>query len=372
MAERRGLALTVWISMMRNVPKYTGSAQALSEGKVPVGSFGERLRREREMRGVSLDDIAEGTKIGTRLLRALEEERFQLLPGGIFNKGFVRAYAKYLGLNEDEAVADYLEAAGETTPDPRVIAEQNSSRIDRSGGDASESHRAGFPIIPVLILLLVIAAGAGGWQIYKERMRDREAKRQASSSVAVTTPAVAATPAATGAAAAASPSTPSDTSATVTGTPSSAAKTGVQASPTTAPSVDLNSPLAKAGGSSANEHLVPSPVVAKPTVPAVASPDSSTGVANSATAQSFEVTIHAKDRAWVSIKSDGKFIVRGIIGPPDVKTIRANDQIVFWTGNAGAVEVSFNGQPVALTGGPNQEGVLVFNSHGAVSPKLAQ
>ena len=127
------------------------------------------------MRGVSLDDIAEGTKIGTRLLRALEQEHFELLPGGIFNKGFVRAYAKYLGLNEEEAVADYLEAAGEITPDPRVIADQNSSRIDRSGGDASESHHSAFPLIPVLILLLVIAAGAGGWQIYHERVRERVA-----------------------------------------------------------------------------------------------------------------------------------------------------------------------------------------------------
>src|SRR5664279_4781411 len=134
------------------------------------------------MRGVTLDDIAEATKIGTRLLRALEEEHFELLPGGIFNKGFVRAYAKYLGLNEDQAVADYLEAAGETVPDPRVIAEQNSSRIDRSSADRRPSGQAGFPIIPVIILLLVIAAGAGGWQIYKERVRDREAKRQASSS----------------------------------------------------------------------------------------------------------------------------------------------------------------------------------------------
>ena len=74
----------------------------------------------------------------------------------------------------------------------------------------------------------------------------------------------------------------------------------------------------------------------------------------------------------MSIKSDGKFAVRGIIRPPDVKTIHATDQVVVWTGNAGAVEVSFNGQPVPLSGGPNQEGVLVFNSHGIVSPKPAQ
>src|SRR6478736_5477624 len=111
-----------------------------------MGSFGERLRREREMRGISLDSIAESSKIGTRLLRALEDEQFELLPGGIFNKGFVRAYAKYLGLNEDEAVADYLVAAGESNLDPRVIAEQNDSRIDRSGGDTRNSRAIGFPI----------------------------------------------------------------------------------------------------------------------------------------------------------------------------------------------------------------------------------
>ncbi len=70
------------------------------------------------------------------------------------------------------------------------------------------------------------------------------------------------------------------------------------------------------------------------------------------------------DRAWVSIKSDDKFVVRGIIKPPDVKTIRATGQIVFWTGNIGAVEVSFNGKNVPLTGGENEERVLVFNSHG--------
>ena len=241
------------------------------------------------MRGVSLDDIADGTKIGTRLLRALEEEHFELLPGGIFNKGFVRAYAKYLGLNEEEAVSDYLEAAGEATPDPRVIAEQNSSRIDRSGGDARESHPAGFPIIPVLILLLVIAAGAGGWQIYQERLRDREAKRQAASSSAVTTPAAAATPAATSSGAAASPSTPSDTSATkneasgasLPATPNG----GVQASPTTKPSVDLNSPLAKPGDSTANKPVISSPDVARSTVPAGTGPNLSAGNANSASAQ---------------------------------------------------------------------------------------
>ena len=64
-----------------------------------MGSFGGRLQREREMRGISLDEIAEATKIGTRSLHALETEDFEKLPGGIFNKGFVRAYAKFLGID---------------------------------------------------------------------------------------------------------------------------------------------------------------------------------------------------------------------------------------------------------------------------------
>ncbi len=64
-------------------------------------------------------------------------------------------------------------------------------------------------------------------------------------------------------------------------------------------------------------------------------------------------------------------MVRGIIKPPDVKTIRATSQVVFWTGNAGAVEVSFNGKNVPLTGGENDERVLVFNSRGLLpSPAL--
>src|SRR5215471_13427310 len=74
-------------------------------------SFGERLRREREMRGIKLEQIAESTKIGKRNLVALEEEKFDQLPGGIFNKGFVRAYAKYLGLDEEQAVNDFLTAS---------------------------------------------------------------------------------------------------------------------------------------------------------------------------------------------------------------------------------------------------------------------
>jgi len=78
-----------------------------------VGAFGEKLRQQREQRGISLDAISATTKISNRMLRAIEDERFDQLPGGVFNKGFVRAYARQVGLDEEEAVADYLLALRE-------------------------------------------------------------------------------------------------------------------------------------------------------------------------------------------------------------------------------------------------------------------
>jgi transcriptional regulator with XRE-family HTH domain len=75
--------------------------------------FGEHLKREREMRGVSLNEISAATRIGTRFLEAIENDRWNELPGGAFNRGFIRSIARYLGLDEDNLVAEYsLETSG--------------------------------------------------------------------------------------------------------------------------------------------------------------------------------------------------------------------------------------------------------------------
>ncbi|MGO9167755.1 MAG: helix-turn-helix domain-containing protein, partial [Candidatus Sulfotelmatobacter sp.] len=79
-----------------------------------MGAFGEKLRQQREQRAISLDAISSVTKISTRMLSAIENERFDQLPGGVFNKGFVRAYARQVGLDEEETIADYLAALGES------------------------------------------------------------------------------------------------------------------------------------------------------------------------------------------------------------------------------------------------------------------
>ncbi|MHB8217313.1 MAG: helix-turn-helix domain-containing protein [Candidatus Sulfotelmatobacter sp.] len=86
-----------------------------------MGTFGEKLRKQRERRGLELDAISNSTKISTRMLRALEDEHFDQLPGGVFNKGFVRAYARQVGLDEEEAVTDYLAALRESQAQSQQI-----------------------------------------------------------------------------------------------------------------------------------------------------------------------------------------------------------------------------------------------------------
>lgn len=72
-------------------------------------TLGEELRHKREQRDITLAEIAEATRIGTRFLKAIETDNFSILPGGIFTRSFIRAYAKHVGMNEDEAIALYLQ-----------------------------------------------------------------------------------------------------------------------------------------------------------------------------------------------------------------------------------------------------------------------
>ena len=79
-----------------------------------MANFGETLRKERESRGIALDTVVLATKINLRHLHAIEADRFDDLPGGVFNKGIVRNYARTLGLVENEWVNRYMKASRQT------------------------------------------------------------------------------------------------------------------------------------------------------------------------------------------------------------------------------------------------------------------
>jgi cytoskeletal protein RodZ len=70
-------------------------------------SIGEKLRLARETRGIALRDISDQTRISMRYLEAIESDDYRRLPGGIFNRSFIRAYAKSIGYNEQQAIEEY-------------------------------------------------------------------------------------------------------------------------------------------------------------------------------------------------------------------------------------------------------------------------
>src|SRR5918998_2952911 len=78
-----------------------------------AASFGEQLRLAREARGVTLRQISDQTHISIRYLEAIEADDYKQLPGGIFNRSFVKSYARAVGFDEAEALRLYQSAAGE-------------------------------------------------------------------------------------------------------------------------------------------------------------------------------------------------------------------------------------------------------------------
>ena len=90
-------------------------------------TFGEELRRERIIRDVSLEEISAATKISIRLLTALESSDVSRLPAPVYSRGFIRAYAKYLGLDPDEMINAYL--ADVAPENKREVADSTKGRL---------------------------------------------------------------------------------------------------------------------------------------------------------------------------------------------------------------------------------------------------
>jgi cytoskeletal protein RodZ len=133
-----------------------------------MSEFGEALRREREARGVALEAITKVTKISSRHLLALEEEQFDALPGGVFNKGIVRGYARVVGLNEEEWVERYLsayQASGSARDDERgwVQFAENASK----GREASLGRRPDMRLRWTGVALLLIFVIGLSWFVWR-------------------------------------------------------------------------------------------------------------------------------------------------------------------------------------------------------------
>lgn len=131
-----------------------------------MGQFGEELRREREARGIALEAIIDSTKISSRHLNALERDQFDRLPGGVFNRGIVRGYARVVGLDEETWVDRFMSAyhaSGMVIPDDADWTKFAENVVKQRTID-SERYTLRLRWAGVLLLLVLIAGL--GWFVY--------------------------------------------------------------------------------------------------------------------------------------------------------------------------------------------------------------
>lgn len=289
-----------------------------------MGSFGENLRRERELRGITLPELSEATKISPRYLRALESNRFEQLPGGVYNHGFVRAVARYLKVDERHWVAEFARAAHES---PEILA-----HYAPLPPPASSSHRGLWSF-----LVLVAAFGVAAYIL-----EDIRAQRAAEA-------AQAAKPAPVSSAAAASPATVSQPSA------EGAAPDGTLRRATTKPTPPSQHPSRPAGESRAAEPATSSEA---PTEVAASDPGSQLPAA----VGNLRLQIDVMDDAWVNVRVDGRQVYAGTMKPRESRSFRAGRQIELITANASAVVLTLNGQTLAPLGYPGERKRIVLTA----------
>jgi len=302
-------------------------------------SFGEKLRLEREKRKITIDEISSSTKISTRMLHALEEDKFNQLPGGIFNKGFVRAYARVVGIDEDQAVADYLHASGDAPPVRPEISGREDARDNAHAPAARDADEGRLEIraevasrqLPwgvFAAVLLIIALALSLWS-----HRRREQQRLATQ-----------TPAVTASQQSSEASSPQSNAVSSTGSP---AATPVQLTPS------RPTPPAAA------KAKTPSPSTQNPPTPAALTAPISTG--------EFTLVIQARDESWLSVTVDGKSTGSELLEPGSERTIHARKEVVVKAGNVGGVDFQLNGKKLAVGGDYGEVKTVTIGPAGLVS-----
>ncbi len=256
-----------------------------------MANLGAVLRAARQDMGMTLSEVEQATKIRYRYLLALEEEDFASLPESIYVYGFLRTYARYLGLDANEAVELFKEQSGRqdpagVQPDTVILREAIRPRSVLSTNTVAAITIA----IGMLVLLYF------GYQQFLGAQSSIDPDASQTRRTATAAPAVART---------AAPTAPAAATSAVKPTP--AATAGPAATAT--------------GGAQANQG----------------------------------VTVALRivgNESWVRTVVDDLLVEQAVLKTGDTRIWRGNSYVVLRLGNAAAVDVTVNGVPQGILGGP--------------------
>jgi cytoskeletal protein RodZ len=264
-------------------------------------NFGAGFRKAREAAGLPLDKIAAETRISTRFLLAIESEDFHLLPGGVFNRGFVRAYAAYLGMDPEQAVTEYSRISS-TSDEPlevlRNVERETSRRAERNL----------YPIIVGLLLLLVA--------VYYFINRGSSSKPVEGAVTNAVQEASIPTP------------PPPETSA-ILAAPSLASTGAIEL----LPSVNGTTPVAS------------EPSTNRPVEPQTPSPFSTAALV---------LELEVKELTWIRISTDGLVALNDSMSPGATRRFSAERSIDVTLGNAAGATLKINGRDMGELGARGQ------------------
>jgi cytoskeleton protein RodZ len=321
-------------------------AQEVNQSTAKDG-FGVHLRREREMRGVTLEEISSATRIGTRFLDALETEHWDRLPGGVFNRGFVRTTAQFLGLDPEAMLAEYtLATTDPARPAAPVMIHSQSSWTPRTAPAAHDRRW-----VPGVVLVAIAAIAVGGWFGWRHIQNVRRARTDAAALVG-------APAATTGAAGDNTQPAPDANSSTAPATPDGANAASQDAqTPASQPAADSSaapsgaaSPSAADGASdaAANSSEANPPVAA----PAAAASTAAPVPAPASVSAPLVLKIEVGRATSVKVSIDGHKTFQGKIPAGGSRIFHANDVFFVTARDAGGVLLELNGQTLPPLGPP--------------------
>ena len=297
---------------------------------------GETLRRARLKRNLELNRIADELKISAAMLKAIEEEQFDKLPGGVFVRSFVRQYARLLELDEDEIMGALQQTLGPTPQPPQAapaqVAQAGISLPRMSGwqaiGDPASRWASPVRALGLVVIVLLACAGAYTWL---ERGRRPVAVHKQKPAAEQHAPAAAAT-------------APPQTAPATGPSTEAATRPAEPAPPVEAHGTDGSpAPASKSGGA--------------PSAPGAAAPESASAITPAAAPPApanpdapVRVEIVADQESWVSLSADGKSAFIGVMDASQSRTVAASRDVKLKVGNAGGVTVRLNGKPIGPLG----------------------
>lgn len=352
-----------------------------------MGQFGNKFRQAREKKNLSLDDVSNVTKISSRMLKAIEDEAFDQLPGGVFNKGFVRAYAKHLGLNDEEAVADYLVCLREAQIDAHEVWDPVRPELSRAAAPnqlrVAESRKPPAKVQPPVQVEELPELQLPRVQDIRPAPKKFAGQRESGTPWSIVAVAAVVIVLATflwirhsRSTRAAAPSTAPLTVSNTAGVAPSATPPAISTASASVASQAI-APTPEQPSKPAPKPAQSSPA---PQTPAVATKDTSDVTVRTfapratqpAAKPTLTLVIRATETSWISVQADGQLVSQETLIAPAATSFHATRELVVRVGNAAGVSFLWNGEELPARGAESEAKTFVFDAQGMRAPASDQ